>query len=257
MQKPYIGITGFMAREEVQSVLDIIPKDSQRLLMIGVLASQKTLIGVTNKYPNRYPHRNQIAHIFPMPHLNPSALNLVHYNTKDPTTLLAQMKEVTEVGGPNFKGFQLNMAWPPVETLLKYRYWCPWGTKIVLQVGSHAFEVAGRHSPDLLAKQVHEYSTMINYVLLDLSGGLGMSLDAKKLRPYLDALKSKIDSDIGIGVAGGLSPTTLHLIEPLLEDFPDLCIDAEGRLRDKDDNLDLNLAGDYVRQALSMFGRKA
>ena len=58
---------------------------------------------------------------------------------------------------------------------------------------------------------------------------------------------------MGLVVAGGLSPTTLHLVQPLIEEFPDVSIDAEGRLRDHEDHLDLQVAGQYLSKAFKMF----
>ena len=46
----------------------------------------------------------------------------------------------------------------------------------------------------------------------------------------------------------------MQLVEPLAKDFPELSIDAEANLRDPNDNLDLDLAQDYLRQAFVMFG---
>lgn len=62
---------------------------------------------------------------------------------------------------------------------------------------------------------------------------------------------------MGLGVAGGLSPSTLDLIGPLISDFPDLSIDAESLLRDKDDRIDTVQAGDYIGRARQSFARPA
>jgi len=58
---------------------------------------------------------------------------------------------------------------------------------------------------------------------------------------------------MGLGVAGGLSPTTLDLVRPLTNEFPDLSIDAEGRLRTPEDHLDLAVSSEYLRKAFEMF----
>lgn len=42
MLKPYIGVTGFMKREEVEAVLAAFSENSTHKLMVGVLASSKT-----------------------------------------------------------------------------------------------------------------------------------------------------------------------------------------------------------------------
>jgi len=245
--KPYIGITGFMSREEVEAVLEVFPKDSPRKLMVGVLASEKTIYGHPNKWPNRYPNRLEIEYIFSD---NPLALNLVHYNTKNPETLVGQMCTVSgPLGGPHFHGFQLNLAWPNPDMIAGWRK--HFEGIIVFQIGGHAFEVVD-HSPQKLAEKVAEYKGLVQYLLFDPSGGKGQPFDTEQARAYLRALADK-DLGIGLGVAGGLSAETMHLVEPLVEEFPDLSIDAEGRIRDEDDDLDLEKARRYVSAALEMF----
>lgn len=249
--RPYIGITGFMSRSDAEAVLEILPPDSSRLLMVGVLASQKTvLLDQQNKWPNRYPKKGNLATIFPS---HPAALNLIHFNTKEPETLARQLVQVTEFGGPRLHGFQLNIAWPSPAALEEYHKAYPL-VQIVLQIGNHAFE-AVEHSPEKLAERVAtEYGELVDYLLLDPSGGYGKPFDTERARGYLRALREK-DVKIGLGVAGGLDPGTLaELLEPLVEEFPDISIDAEGRLRDGNDMLDLERAKAYVAGALKLFG---
>lgn len=246
MRQSYIGITGFMAKSDILSVLDSMPKGSNRLLMVGVLASQKTLRGEQNKWPNRYPRVGVIGNIL---FRHNQLLNLIHYNTKEPESLTEQLDEMSVLGGPNLDGFQLNLAWPSREAILNHKR--EWESVIVLQIGGRAFEMVD-HSPQQLADKVAEYQDVVDYVLLDPSGGYGVPFDTDKARVYLEALKAR-NLNLGLGVAGGLSPTTLNLIQPLVSDFPDLSIDAEGRLRDSQDSLDLNVASEYVQGACSVF----
>lgn len=250
MRKPYIGITGFMSLSDALHVLNAIPANANRLVMIGVLASLKTMRGIQNKWPNRYPAMDRIASIFPD---HPSALNLIHYNTKEKETLGDQLVAMTEFGGANMQGFQLNIAWPALDVLAEYKKAYP-AKQIVLQVGGHAFEMVN-HSPEQLAARVAEYDEVAEYVLLDPSGGYGKPFDPECARDYLLALEAK-NFGMRLGVAGGLSPTTLDLVEPLAREFPQLSIDAEGRLRTPEDHLDLNLARTYLQTALTIFDGK-
>ncbi|MEK6922579.1 MAG: hypothetical protein AABX08_02145 [Nanoarchaeota archaeon] len=245
--KSYVGITGFMTKEEGDAVLAVMPHDSKHKLMRGVLVSQKTMRGEQNKWPNRYPKPKDISGIFTD---HPLALNLVHYNTKELSTLCDQMIEVTEISSPHLHGFQLNIAWPVTDVIEKYRrrYY---DMKIVLQIGQHALEQVG-HSPEALAKRLEEYYGLVDYILIDPSGGLGKALDTDKAKNYLDVLAAE-KFRFGFGVAGGLSPTTLNLVEPLVFYYPNLCIDAEGRLRDENDHLNIAVAREYVKQALKIF----
>lgn len=247
MKKPYIGITGFVSGNEVDFILGHPPRNSNRLIMIGVLASLKTLRGFQNKLPNRYPRADRIFSIFSNYDL---ALNLIHYSTGEPDTLLEQLVTITTLAGGNLHGFQLNIAWPPQKVLSEYRKLYP-SKQFVLQVGGHAFERVN-HSPEQLAARVAEYDGVAEYVLLDPSGGYGKPLDPDRARDYLVALKAQ-NLEMGFGVAGGLSPSTLNLVEPLTKEFPYLSIDAEGRLRTPEDRLDLSISSEYLRKAFAMF----
>ncbi len=249
-KKPYIGVTGFISPAEVLRTLEGSDlQKANRLLMVGVLASLKSLQGIANKWPGRYPLIGEVAGIFPN---NEDCLNLVHFNTKEPESLLSQMLAVTDIAGENFNGFQLNIAWPSAGVLESYKKFHPDKT-IVLQIGGGAFEKVS-HSPKNLAEKVNnEYAQYIDYLLLDPSGGTGKPFDPSIARSYLEALSAKTN-DFGLGVAGGLSPTTLDLIQPLVKDFPDLSIDAEGRLRNTgDDSLNVEVARDYIQKSLELF----
>lgn len=72
---------------------------------------------------------------------------------------------------------------------------------------------------------------------------------------YLAAITEKFP-DLGIGAAGGLSPTTLHLVGPLLKKFPKLSIDVEGRVRDNtpDDRMVMGAVASYIRAADKLIG---
>jgi len=247
--KPYIGITGFMDRTEVEHILqDILPAISRRI-MIGVLATLNTLRGRPAKRPNRYPPVQRIRDIFTD---HPAALNLIHYATDGRDTLADQLLEMTEAGGPRLHGFQLNIAWPDPDQLWRYLTKHP-DKMIVLQVGGRAFE-AVRHSPERLAQKLaDEYYGLIDHVLLDLSGGHGRPLDAGTMGDFLRAVRAG-NRETGLGIAGGLGPeSVVSILDGLPGEFPDLCVDAEGRLRDENDDLDLGRAGAYLWLALQLF----
>ena len=248
MKQVYVGITGFTSRNEVYSVSDsMMSEDSNRLLMVGVLASQKTLRGQKNKWPNRYPRVQDISGIFTQ---HEGVLNLIHYSTdnhhENPNFLIDELIQMTQLGGPFLHGFQLNIAWPSRGAIAEFRKNVP-NKVIVLQIGGKALRVIN-HSPKNLADDLIKYEELVDYVLIDPSGGLGIPFDTEKARTYLEAIKER-GIDLGLGVAGGLSPTTLDLVQPLLSDFPELSWDAEGRLRDEQDKLVLKTSIEYVQRS--------
>ena len=189
---PYVGVTGFMSRTEVSEALAMVPQGSTRRLMVGVLASSKTLAGQHNKWPGRYPKREAIASILTN---DARALNLVHYSTDRPETLFTQL--------------------------------------------------VGAHLP------------MIDAILVDSSGGKGKPFDAVKGAEYLRAARKH--PTLGIGIAGGLGPETLHLLDPLVKEFPELSIDAEGRLRTRmpEDALRLDAMRTYLEDAFPILAGKS
>jgi hypothetical protein len=222
--------------------------------MAGILVSYKTLRGFPNKWPNRYPATKDIRGIF---FKHKRIINLIHYAPSQSEALADQLVEINDLGGASLSGFQLNMAWPSPKDIdlyhchTRYRYTqCDVSRKIVLQIGKRAFEMIN-NSPRELASRVAEYKYLVDYVLLDPSGGLGIPFNTDVARSYLEVLRAK-DLGMGFGIAGGLSPTTLNLIEPLIDDFPDLSIDAEGKLRDSEDHLDPNLTREYIRKAFKL-----
>lgn len=249
MPEAYVGITGFKHAGQVEAVLPAIT--GPRKLMVGVLASQKTIAKGHYEENSRSPKRGDIGYIFPA---GDETLNLIHYFTKDQTDLEGQLTAAYYFGGPHCHGLQLNIAWPDPEVLRRFSYFSGHNRKIVLQVGGRRDKQLYDYEPrELALKILGEYDGAIDYVLLDTSGGLGgepgRELDVDKIRPYvenLDALFSVSRRSIGIGIAGGLSADTIEKIRPLCEDIPNLSFDAEGRLHNAPGQLDLDHCRRYA-----------
>ncbi len=249
--KPYIGITGFTKSEEVTVALDVFPKNSKRKLMVGVLATYKSLRGIPMKpkWARQTPKCETIRDIF----LNDErAINLVHFSTEEgqEKSVLADMIRVHELGGPNLHGFQLNLAWPKRQ-LDDYRMIVGCKPRVVLQIGQKAVEMAGG-TPQGVVDMLYHYLDSINDVLFDPSGGLGKPFDIERACEFLSAIAEQ-GWDIGLGVAGGLGPDSLNLVKPLLTKFPELSIDAQGRLRNIENNLDMEAVKAYLAKASQMF----
>ena len=253
----YIGITGLMSAQHVESLLGTLGSMKQ-LLMIGVLVSLKTLRGQKNKWPKRYPPIEQVAGLFPD---HPQTLNLIHYNTSEPESLAGQLTILMAHAGPNCHGVQLNVAWPKYQQLQIFRERYP-DKRVVLQCGADTLD-----NPTHFIQMLDFYIQhgLIDDVLLDPSGGFGRKLDAEELEAYLRAMRKvgyllngpmpRFMNTIGYGVAGGLSAKNVNVIAPLIEKYPALSIDAEGRLRDKNDDLDLTESVTYLHCAADIYAR--
>jgi hypothetical protein len=261
--RPYVGITGFMTTEEVNAVYASIPPDllRNRDLMVGVLVSSKTRDGGTNRHPKKYPKPPEWPEIFSLSHEH--LLGLVHYSTDYPQCLGEEMIEVGERCCWTHDGFQVNEAWPRPSALLGYRmhhatmvFGSPQDrqkVRVVLQFGDLALQAISDRED--LTDRVAEYWKLgaISDILIDPSGEKGLLFYPDQVRGYLRALQSRCPG-LGLGVAGGLSAETLLLVKPLIPEFPNLSIDAEGRLRDSvSGDLDIKKATDYVVAALQIF----
>lgn len=245
-QRPYIGVTGYTDSADVFATL-AIPLSSDRQIMIGVLSSRRKIAEGTASFPNRYPEPAHIKNIFVN---HPRALNLIHYNTNDQPTLPAQLEQLIALGGPHLHGFQLNMAWPEPELIAAAAEKVE---RIVLQIGGYALKRA--NSPQKVIERLKSYQGIITDVLFDLSGGHGQPLDPVVAEQYLSAITEEFPN-LGIGAAGGLSSTTLHLVDPLLKKFRKLSIDVEGRVRDNtpDDKMVMDAVTNYIRAADKLIG---
>lgn len=250
--KAYIGITGFMDSHEVGICLEMMPRSSKKLLMVGVLVNERT-IQYLETGGGRHPDVKDIKNIFIH---DPLVLNMIHYHTRDTDTLCEQLIKLTELSDPNLHGFQFNIVWPPVDEIRKFRSKYP-NLVTVLTIDGRALDHIGNYNKLLISK-ISEYKGLIDYILLDKSCGYGIPIDIKFMREYINILRTidfVADSSVKIVIAGGLNARALETIEPLIKDFPDLSIDAENNLRNKDDSLNLRSAQDYLYEASQMFGR--
>lgn len=245
---PYIGVTGFTEFGQ-QAVPLSHMKGSARLLMVGVLASLKTLRREAGRNHDRFPPLEDIASIF---YNDPRALNLIHYNTSEPNSLAGQIAVLRGWVGEHCDGIQLNVRWPQLKELAEIRQQWP-AARIVLQCGSGALGGVD-YRPDEFRHKLTFYAQdhLIDDVLIDPSGGRGNPLDMRLVEPLVRTLYEG-HFPIGIGLAGGLSAATLDVIEPLIRDFPDLSIDAEGGLRTPDDALDQDEVEQYLESATRRF----
>lgn len=247
---PYIGITGFTTADEVSTVVAALPPSPSRLLMCGVLLSNALLSGEPSDAPNRCPPPDAIAGIFSN---DPRCLNLVHYRPRPGVNLADALVRATEIGGPNCHGVQINATrgapWPDPSSLIEYKGRSQ-PRRIVLQAGREAMaSVDG--DPSRLAQRCAEYAGIVTDVLVDASEGLGIPLDAGRSIRYLEAIAAA--PDLGLVVAGGLSAANLAaLLSPLLPKWATVSIDAEGRLRDADDRLDVAAATAYLGTAVEL-----
>ena len=254
MKTRYIGITDFMTRAQVRRIIELYYKNdllfNNLRAHIGVMMSRKTLGLMKNKWTDAFPKREEVSGIF-MRHL--LAFNVLHYADYDGVDVFCNLLEAADYGGPNMDAMQLDMIWPSPVVLRMFRDEHP-EIQLILQIGANAL-AAMQDDPTCVAERLAHYDGDVDYVLLDKSMGKGLGMDARALLPFVRRI-SQTQPHIGIAVAGGLGPNTLNLVEPIVREFPDISIDAQGRLRPNGDALnepiDWNMAEEYFLKAYRM-----
>ncbi len=252
MHSPYIGITDFTDYSQVEQMLAVfkkhlVPGQTHRL-HVGVMMSQKTLNGIETKWAKAFPPSEKIAQIFGS--RDPLVMNCLHYADYDNVDVWHNLVKAIFCGGRYLKAIQLDMVWPnpndicgAVRATLK-------SLEVILQVGKNAIEQAN-NDPKEVVRRLQPYRGIIQHVLLDKSMGQGLGMDAGALRPFVRAIRDNFPN-FGVTVAGGLGPSSLGLVEPLVREFPGLSIDAQGKLRPSGsalDPIDWDMAGKYLAQA--------
>lgn len=275
--RPYIGITGFMSGEEVAAALrifrekkenirnfagaEIIQHKPDYMLMIGVLASLKTFYGMTHNRPNRYPRLDDISKIFFLRHED--ALRTIHYHSKKAENLFVQLMALTEFLRGEFDAIQLNIPWPSSAEMWSYKLRYP-DKKLILQINSEALEIVG-HSEVKMAHRIDAYYAqgLIDYIVLDESGGKGTLSDPVKTKNYIRAIERHTGNwpkqfRPNIVVAGGLNSGNIaDILKPVSEEFPGISTDIETGVRNEGDHLDLNLVEDYISEGFEILKPKA
>lgn len=248
MIPPYIGITDFTDRARVFEMLDLFPENHPRKLMMGVMSSWKWFNGMTDKWCRVWLQRHHISYMF-IDH--PKVFNTLHWADYENMTSNNEIVRACRDCRRYLHALQLDMVWPRHDLL--------WAVKeilrvpIILQVGKQALEAVANNEAQLIAK-LKLYQTHIDGILLDCSMGRGVPMNPQLLRSFIIPVKAAFPK-LHIAVAGGLGPDTLHLVEPIIREFPDVSFDAQGQLRDSGDSTEpINWvrAKNYVTKALEL-----
>jgi hypothetical protein len=177
-------------------------------------------------------------------------LNLVHFSTEKgfEGSVLRDLTRLIELAGEQCHGFQLNMVWPNPTTLENLHLQTGKNLRIVLQMNDEAIENVGG-TPEKVAQKLSEYEGLITDVLLDGSGGRGKPIEPMRAQMFLQEIERK-NPWLELGAAGGLDGDYLHKIAPLFTQFPNLNIDAQGKLRNEENRLDIAKSKKYLTASI-------
>jgi len=253
---PYVGATDFLNFEQVRAMLKVfnahLPKGSKRRLHVGVMTDLEMVYdasGPEARWAHLWPRRQAWRGIF----ASAETYNCLHYaNYITDYALAGTLSEAIGHCGMHLSAVQLDMIWPHPTEVRCGMHMSRRFVEIILQVGTEALDECN-NDPAEVVKRLEDYEGVIHRVLLDKSAGKGLGMDAAALLPFARAIRARFPK-LGLVFAGGLGPTTMSLVDPLLPEFSDMSIDAQGKLHPsgnwKSDHMDVNLAADYLVAAL-------
>lgn len=227
--KPYIGITGFKTQPEVAEAAQLFGEHLQYteyIAMFGFIASNKRLanwdVGGTNS-----PAAKELTTLTAL--VSNEYLPMIHYYTPNRDTLAQEIKTLfTETGlYTSCQAVQLNVHWPDQNQLELIKKDFP-DMHIVLQLKKQALE----EPLNELIKKTKAYDGLVEYVLVDPSGGTGEDFDLSNCTIIMKSVQYVLPRTC-IGIAGGLSGENVYermksVATIVKQDF---CVDAQGKLR--------------------------
>jgi hypothetical protein len=255
--RPYIGVTGLKTAAEVAGLAGaceeagLLRPGAGHVPMFGFLCSDKRLAD-----PEKGGRQSPAVRDLPLlTRYTPNgAIPMIHYHTPNKDGLSGEIRKLFE--GPLYEGcqaVQLNQDWPKhgeLERILgAFKE-----IAIVLQVPQRAMEGRTRQEVVSLARS---YTGLVDYVLIDPSGGKGAEFGLDEGAGLLGALAKHLWPTRTAGIAGGFSGGNVR--ERVMQltartGRKDYCIDAQGRLRTPDrEALDLAKARQYLVQAADAF----
>ncbi len=252
---PYIGITGFTNSTQVDTMVgwfdSYMPIAKPHRLHIGAMTNRKIIRDIPSPWDTVFPKIQDLASIF---HRS-DTYNCLHYADYGSEEQLPKyLSTAIMYGGHLIHAVQLDMTWPDAGEVAEAVHRSRKKIEVILQIGRKAFDQINNDPGDLVQMLVEfGYTDVISRVLLDKSMGEGRLLDTDGLRPFIKAIYDLLPG-LGVVVAGGLGPGTMHLVRPLINEFPDLSIDAQARLcKDggaENNPLDTGLARQYLEDAV-------
>ena len=248
---PYIGVTGFDHVSQVKKIKALLKGHNKgathkRRLHVGVMASRGTIQDNPESWARGFPSSERLGGILSLS----GVMNCLHYVSHSSLGELDLGKNLTravECAGYMIDALQLDLVWPDPDDIAFVAHASRKPLEIILQLGGKALAECGENPGDLVDR-LQDYQQVIHYVLLDWSMGKGIGMSAGKMAPFIRAIR-EASPELGIVIAGGLGPNTMHLAEPLFQEFSGLSTDAAGRLRRSGieiDPLDLTLTEGYI-----------
>lgn len=252
--KPYIGVTDFVTRAQVEQAKAAIPASVHRRLHVGAMTSYKVLNGIPTSlgWENVWLNERGLHDLFAN---DRDVYNVIHYadyghrsGSRAPTSVLDLVK-AWDMSGPYVDAMQLDMVWPK-PSLLEEFLQCRPDAEFILQVSSEAIRQGGDRWFNLLPA----YHDHVQYMLIDTGMGRGTMFEPLEILTMIDRVVEVVGQN-RVAVAGGLGPETYRNLELLFDEYPLLSCDAQSRLRPSRnalDPLDIGYVEQYIKGVCSL-----
>lgn len=235
----YVGITDFTNSKQAFKMRWTLAQNTVGMrtppvLMVGIMMSFKTLWGIPCKWTDVFPRKEEIDAIFP-PYEEEGFLNTLHYADFEDQkalpherTLFFSLAKALDYA-KNCHAVQLDMTWPDPGVVASAIQSARRPIGVILQIGREALKQAD-YDPATVVRYLEDYVDVVDGVLLDQSMGEGKLMEPEILISYMNAI-SRAHPKMHLAVAGGLDPSNLEILVPLLKAYPNLSIDAQAGLR--------------------------
>lgn len=250
--KPYVGVTGITKITEAKSVVDLFYKyrrGKKHRLMVGFLVSKKGLLAREKLTGgSRYPSLEEMPALLEASGYD-DVIRTIHYHSKG-RKLCDEIERVMDQDGitGSVEAVQFNVKFPPDEDEIRSVLEDFPGMEMILQANEGALSFYDGN-PEGFANLVSARFAGIHHVLIDPSGGRGIEMDVLKMVSFYETLKKTMPKT-SVGFAGGLGPENIFDIVngcKVLLNTDDFSVDAETKLRDGADVLDLDRVEVYMR----------
>ncbi|MEN9881308.1 MAG: hypothetical protein RLZZ308_491 [Candidatus Parcubacteria bacterium] len=257
-QCSYVGVTDFTTYDQVEVAKRFIHKDSHRMLHVGAMMSYKTFHGIPTerKWETIWLKPKGLQKLFMK---DPTVFNVLHWAdyVTYPKTSSEDLITACTLSGSGLSGLQLDMVWPHISLLEDVKKNFP-HLSIILQVSKIAINDSRKRGVTLLS-DVLRYKDCADYILVDYGMGSGRPFNPEEVLTVLGEV-SKAFPEHSLAVAGGIGPETVHLLDPILREYPKISFDAQGQLRRSGNALhpiEMDRVKAYVRATTSLTAKYA
>lgn len=267
-QALYIGVSGLLSKdvEKVASFYEKLVtnwKSSKRtpFLFLGLQTSRKFLNGesVNPFYVSRMNTIEEIGQACYSVQEFKSSKIIAHYNPSgsydNPEVneqILSLMSEY--IDGLQWNGFSTKQkpeTTPPFPECVSgainsFRF------ASILQISQEDYEDPIKSTLKLTN---YFYSINSSHLLLDGSGGKGLPIDEQKAITWIKTLRQHNNTK-GIAISGGLGIDNLDVIDRIRKEIGydlEISIDAEGKLRDEENNFSVEKAKAFLEEAIKYY----